>query len=90
MLQQMKSQVSFTHRIGCQTPPFTPESTIFCYPLLCYSVFASSLGREKNSGVFNMVSETFISVHLDAFQFISVQWISRCNTSMIRKVDTIL
>ena len=90
MLQQMKSQVSFIHRIGCQTLPFPPGSTISYKPLLCYSVPVQLLRRDKNSGGFNMVFEPFIWVHLDAFQFISVQETSYWQSVVIRKVDTIL
>ena len=35
VLWQIKSQVSFFHRIGCQTPPFPPQSTISRKHLLC-------------------------------------------------------
>jgi hypothetical protein len=36
-----------------------------------------------------MVFETFISVHLDAFQFISVHTVSYWQLGIIQKVDTL-
>jgi hypothetical protein len=36
-----------------------------------------------------MVFQTFISVHFDAFEFISVQWISYWYSIMIQEVDMI-
>ena len=73
VLWQIKSQVSFFHRIGCQTPPFPPQSTISRKHLLCYSVSGSTPeARVKiptGSTWSSKTSLPFISLHLGSFPF---------------------